>query len=120
MSIKTLLAVAAASAFSAPVLAGPYVGLDTKTKFTGSDYSSTEFTGKIGYSGKVGTSKYFVEGGPVSTAADGSDVETEFFIASGLAFPISDSVGAKASIKYESNDGGDNKYEFKTGLKYSF
>ena len=120
MSIKTLLAVAAASAFSAPVLAGPYVGLDTKTKFTGSDYSSTEFTGKIGYSGKVGTSKYFVEGGPITTAADGSDTETEFFVASGLGFTLSDSVGAKASIKYESNDGGDNKYEFKTGLKYSF
>jgi|TARA_B100001564_G_scaffold63469_1_gene49776 hypothetical protein len=120
MSIKTLLAVAAASAFSAPVLAGPYVGLDTKTKFTGSDYSSTEFTGKIGYSGKVGTSKYFVEGGPITTAADGSDTETEFFVASGLGFALSDSVGAKASIKYESNDGGDNKYEFKTGLKYSF
>ena len=61
--IKSLLAVAAVSAFSAPVLAGPYVGIDTKSKWTGSDYSSTEFTGKIGYEGKVGTSKYFVEGG---------------------------------------------------------
>ena len=118
--IKSLLAVAAVSAFSAPVLAGPYVGIDTKTKFTGSDYSSTEFTGKIGYEGKVGTTKYFVEGGPVTTVADGGDSETEFFIASGVGFPITDSVGAKASIKYESNDGGDNKYEFKTGVKYKF
>ena len=118
--IKSLLAVAAVSAFSAPVLAGPYVGIETKSKWTGSDYSSTEFTGKIGYEGTVGTSKFFVEGGPVTTVADGGDSETEFFIASGVGFPITDSVGAKASIKYESNDGGDNKYEFKTGVKYKF
>ena len=118
--IKSLLAVAAVSAFSAPVLAGPYVGIDTKTKFTGSDYSSTEFTGKIGYEGKVGTTKYFVEGGPITTAPDSGEADTEIFIATGVGFPITDSVGAKASIKYESNEGGDNKYEFKTGLKYKF
>ena len=46
--IKSLLAVAAVSAFSAPVLAGPYVGVDTKSKWTGSDYSSTEFEASIG------------------------------------------------------------------------
>jgi hypothetical protein len=118
--IKSLLAVAAVSAFSAPVLAGPYVGIDTKTKWKGSDYDSTEFEASIGYSGKVGTTKYFVEGGPVTTVEDGKEADTEWFVASGVGFPISDSVGAKASIKYESNDGGDNKYEFKTGLKYSF
>ena len=55
-----------------------------------------------------------------TTVADGGDSETEFFIASGVGFPITDSIGAKASIKYESNDGGDNKYEFKTGVKYKF
>jgi len=48
--IKSLLAVAAVSAFSAPVLAGPYVGIDTKTKWKGSDYDSTEFEASIGYS----------------------------------------------------------------------
>ena len=117
---KSLLAVAAVSAFSAPVLAGPYVGIDTKSKWTGSDYSSTELEASLGYSGKVGTTKYFVEGGPVTEVKDGGDSETEFFIASGVGFPITDSVGAKASIKYESNDGGDNKYEFKTGVKYKF
>ena len=117
---KTIIAVAAVSAFSAPVLAGPYVGIDTKTKFTGSDYGSTEFEGTLGYEGKVGTTKYFVEGGPVTTVADGGEAETEYFLASGIGFPLTDSVGAKASIKYESNEGGDNKYEFKTGLKYKF
>lgn len=118
--IKSLLAVAAVSAFSAPVLAGPYVGFDTKTKFDGSDYDSTEFTASIGYSGKVGTTKYFVEGGPITVAEDGKDTETEFFIASGIGFPITDELGAKIKVKYESNDGKDNKYEVKTGLKYKF
>ena len=118
--IKSLLAVAAVSAFSAPVLAGPYVGVDTKTKFTGSNYSSIEFTGKVGYESTVGATKYFVEGGPITTTPDGGDADTEFFIASGAGFPVTDSVGAKASIKYESNDGGDAKSEIKTGLKYKF
>ena len=117
---KTIIAVAAVSAFSAPVLAGPYVGIDTKSKWTGSDYSSTEFEASIGYEGKVGTTKYFVEGGPVTEVKDGGEAETEYFLASGIGFPLTDSVGAKASIKYESNEGGDNKYEFKTGLKYKF
>ena len=118
--IKSLLAVAAGSAFSAPVLAGPYVGIDTKSKWTGSDYSSTEFEASIGYEGKVGTTKYFVEGGPVTEVKDGGEAETEYFLASGIGFPLTDSIGAKASIKYESNEGGDNKYEVKTGLKYKF
>ena len=117
---KSLLAVAAVSAFSAPVLAGPYVGVDTKTKFTGSNYSSIEFTGKVGYESTVGTTKYFVEGGPITTTPDGGDADTEFFVASGLGFAVTDSVGAKASIKYTSNDGGDAKYEIKSGLKYKF
>ena len=117
---KTIIAVAAVSAFSAPVLAGPYVGVDTKSKWTGSDYSSTEFEASIGYEGKVGTTKYFVEGGPVTEVKDGGEEETEYFLASGIGFPLTDSIGAKASIKYESNEGGDNKYEFKTGLKYKF
>jgi len=88
--IKSLLAVAAVSAFSAPVLAGPYVGIDTKTKWKGSDYDSTEFEASIGYSGKVGTTKYFVEGGPVTTVEDGKEADTEWFVASGVGFPITD------------------------------
>ena len=62
MNIKAILAVAAVTAFSSPVLAGPYVGVDTKSKFTGNNYSATEFTGKIGYAGKLGEggTKYFL------------------------------------------------------------
>ena len=117
---KTIIAVAAASAFSAPVLAGPYLGVDTKSKFTGSDYTSTEFTAKIGYEGSLTSTSYFVEAGPVTTSPDGGDTSTEFFVAGGLGVPITDSIGAKVSLKYESNDGGDNKYELKSGLKYKF
>ena len=40
MNIKAILAVAAVTAFSSPVLAGPYVGVDTKSKFTGNNYGS--------------------------------------------------------------------------------
>ena len=122
MNIKSILAVAAVAAFSSPVLAGPYVGVDTKSKFTGNNYGSTEFTGKIGYAGALGEggTKYFVEGGPHITVADGGDDTTELRINSGLAFALTDSVGAKIGAKFTSNEGGDNKYEFLTGIKYSF
>ena len=122
MNIKSILAVAAVTAFSSPVLAGPYVGVDTKSKFTGNNYGSTEFTGKIGYAGALGEggTKYFVEGGPIITVADGGTETTELRINSGLAFALTDSVGAKVGGKFTSNDGGDNKYEFLTGIKYSF
>ena len=117
---KSLLAVAAVSAFSAPVMAGPYVGIDTKSVFTGSDYTSTEFTGKIGYEGSVGTTSYFVEGGPVTLTPDNGEADTELFLATGVGFPITDSIGASAAFKVETNDGADAEYEFTSGLKYSF
>ena len=117
---KSLIAVAAASAFSTPAFAGFYLGVDTKSTFTGSDYSATEFTGKVGYEGSLTSTSYFVEGGPVTTSPDGGDTSTEFFVAGGLGVPITDSIGAKVSLKYDSNDGGDNKYELKSGLKYKF
>lgn len=120
MNIKSLLAVAAVSAFSTPVFAGPYVGLDTKSIFSGSDYTSSEFTGKIGWQGTIGTSNYFIEGGTFTTAADNGDTDTNLRVATGIAFAVTEKVGVNIGGELKTVDNGDNNYEVVSGVKYSF
>ena len=106
--------------FIPSAIAGPYVS--TKTEFKGNEdgYSKMGNQARIGTTFKVGSLKPYIEAGGGIVSPDGKEADTEWFVASGVGFPITDSVGAKASIKYETNEGGDNKYEFKTGLKYKF
>ena len=132
--IKSTIAAVAAPPFlfAGAAFAGPYVNLEATGSYPEGAYTeggieavvgyegATEFTGKVGYEGSLTSTSYFVEGGPVTTSPDGGDTSTEFFVAGGLGVPITDSIGAKVSLKYESNDGGDNKYELKSGLKYKF
>ena len=47
---KIFLTVAAAT-ISSPVLAGPYVNVETNSSFTGSDYKSTATDIHLGYEG---------------------------------------------------------------------
>ena len=39
--MKKFIVLTAAAAMSSPVLARPYVNVETRSKFTGSDYTST-------------------------------------------------------------------------------
>ena len=47
--MKNFIVLTAAATLSAPVLAGPYVNVETKASYTGSDYTSRATDLHVGY-----------------------------------------------------------------------
>lgn len=113
---KTIFAVAAASAFSAPVLAGPYVNLEVNASLTGSDYTGTTTEAQIGWEGE----NWYVSGGPIVTAADGGDSTTDFIGYLGGSVDVTDAVGVYGEFSVQTAEGSDNGYGVKLGTKYTF
>ena len=113
---KTIFAVAAASAFSAPVLAGPYVNLEVNSSLTGSDYTGTTTDLAIGWEG----SNWFAQGGPVITAADGGESTTDFLGKVGGNVAFNDAVGVYGEFTVQTKETTDNAYGVKLGTRYTF
>ena len=113
---KTIFAVAAASAFSAPVLAGPYVNLEVNSSLTGSDYTGTTTEAQIGWEGE----NWYVSGGPIVTAADGGDSTTDFIGYLGGSVAVTDAVGVYGEFSLQTAETTDNAYGVKLGSKYTF
>ena len=51
--MKKFLLVAAAATLTSPVLARPYVNIESNASYTGSDYKSRATDFHVGYEGKV-------------------------------------------------------------------
>ena len=114
--IKSLLAVAAVSAISAPVKAGPYVNVETVASYSGDDYTglATEF--QIGYEG----SNWYVSGGPIVSSPDNGESSTDFIGYVGGSLDLNESVGAYGEISLLTDETADNAYGVKVGAKYAF
>ena len=76
--MKKLSLAVAATLFSSPVLAGPYVNVETNANYTGSDYTSRATDLHLGYENNLGSLAYYVQGGKTINAADGVDSESNF------------------------------------------
>ena len=113
---KTIFAVAAATAFSAPVLAGPYVNLEVNSSLTGSDYTGTTTEAQIGWEGE----NWYVSGGPITTAPDGGDAGTDFIGYLGGSVDVTEAVGVYGEFSLQTQDDADNAYGVKLGTKYTF
>ena len=113
---KSIIAVAAASAFSAPVLAAPYVNLEVNASLTGSDYTGTTTEAQIGWEGE----NWYVSGGPIVTAADGGDSTTDFIGYLGGNVDVTDAVGVYGEFSLQTAETTDNAYGVKLGTKYTF
>ncbi len=119
---KIALTTLAVSSFAVPAIAGPYVNVETSSKFAGTDYSKTATDFFVGYEGEVGTLDYFIEGGPSVTTPDDGVSETV------PAGKVGFSVKANKHLKvYAGNwllvlkkDGRRLGYGTKAGVKYSF
>ena len=104
---------------AAPALAGPYVNVETPSKFAGTDYSKTSTDFFVGYEGDVGALGYFIEGGPSVTTPDGGVSETVPAGKVGFSVKANDNLKVYGELAASFND-GTNDYGTKAGVKYSF
>ena len=118
--MKKLSLAVAATLFSSPVLAGPYVNVETNADYTGTDYTSRTTDLHIGYENNLGDLAYYIQGGKTINAADGVDSESNFSGKLGGYISATDKFGVYGEVSFSQVEDADNAYGTKLGAKYSF
>ena len=116
---KIALALAATLA-STPAMAGVYVNVESKAKYTGSDYKSTRTDLHIGYEGKAGQLGYYIQGGPALQAADGVDGTTDFSGKGGVKIAATEKLDVYGEVSFVTDETTDTAYGTKIGAKFKF
>jgi len=118
--MKKLSLAVAATLFSSPVLAGPYVNVETNADYTGSDYTSRATDLHIGYENNLGSLAYYIQGGKTINAADGVDSESNFSGKLGGSISATDKLGLYGEVSFAQVEDADNNFGTKLGAKFSF
>ena len=118
--MKKITLALAATLFSSPVLAGPYVNVETNANYTGSNYESRSTDLHLGYENNLGDFAYYVQGGKTINAADGVDSESNFSGKLGGSISATDKLGVYGEVSFSQVEDADNNYSTKLGAKYSF
>ena len=118
--MKKITLALAATLFSSPVLAGPYVNVETNADYTGSDYQSRATDLHIGYENELGSLAYYVQGGKTINAADGVDSDSNFSGKLGASVSATEKLGLYGEVSFSQVEDADNTYGTKLGAKYSF
>ena len=118
--MKKISLAIAATLFSSPVLAGPYVNVESNANYTGTDYTSRATDLHIGYENNLGSLAYYVQGGKTINAADGVDSESNFSGKLGASVSATDKLGLYGEVSFAQVEDADNNYATKLGAKYSF
>ena len=118
--MKKVTLALAATLFSSPVLAGPYVNVETNADYTGSDYTSRATDLHIGYENELGSLAYYVQGGKTINAADGVDSDSNFSGKLGASVSATEKLGLYGEVSFAQVEDADNTYGTKLGAKYSF
>ena len=118
--MKKISLALAASLFSSPVLAGPYVNVETNANYTGSDYTSRATDLHIGYENTAGIVDWYVQGGKTINAVDGADGDSNFSGKLGGSVSASEKLGLYGELSFANVEDADNTYGTKLGAKYSF
>ena len=119
---KIFLTVAAAT-LSAPVLAGPYVNVETNASYAGSDYKSRATDLHIGYENKLGSLDWYIQGGQTLNSVDGvDDSESNFSGKFGGSVAATDKIKVYGELAFSNffDEETTNSYGTKLGAKYSF
>tara|TARA_R100000278_G_scaffold30713_1_gene28364 strand:- start:124 stop:477 length:354 start_codon:yes stop_codon:yes gene_type:complete len=114
------LIVLAVAAVSSPVLAGPYVNVETNSSFTGSDYKSTATDLHLGWEGEAKDLSYYIQGGKTLNVADGADSTSNWSGKTGASFPVSDKLGIYGELSFSQVEDADNNWGTKLGTKFTF
>tara|TARA_R100000353_G_scaffold13724_1_gene13796 strand:- start:160 stop:516 length:357 start_codon:yes stop_codon:yes gene_type:complete len=118
--MKKILLIVAAAAISSPVLAGPYVNLETKAKYTGSDYKSRGTDLHVGYENKINDLAWYIQGGQTLNSIDGGDSDSNWSGKTGAKLPVTDKLKVYGELSFSQVEGSDNSWGTKLGTKYSF
>ena len=118
--MKSIALALLASTFAVPAFAGPYVNVETKAKYTGSDYKSRVTDLHVGYENKLNDLAYYIQGGTSINAADGVDSESNFSGKLGAKLPVTDKIKLNGEVSFAQVEDADNTYGTKLGIKYSF
>ena len=118
--MKKISLAIAATLFSSPVLAGPYVNVESNSSYTGSDYKSRTTDLHIGYENNLGNLAYYIQGGPAINATDGVDTESNLSGKLGGCISATDKLGLYGEVSFSQVKDADNTYGTKLGAKYSF
>ena len=122
--MKTLFISTASILFAAPVLAGPYVNVESNSGFSSGDYTSTLVEKHVGYEGELGESAtWFVQGGPALEFNDASGTESKVSGKVGTTVALTEKVNAYGEFAVVSDDSWDiseSDLGLKAGFKYTF
>ena len=118
--MKKITLALAASLFSAPVMAGPYVNVETNANYTGSDYTSRATDLHVGYEGKIKDLAYYIQGGKTLNSADGADSNSNWSGKTGASFPVSEKLKVYGELSFAQVEGADNNWGTKLGTKFTF
>ena len=118
--MKKILLLVAAAAISSPVLARPYVNVETRAKYTGNDYTSRATDLHVGYESKVKDLAWYVQGGKTLNAADGSESDSNWSGKTGAKLPVTDKLKVYGELSFSQVEDADNNWGTKLGTKFTF
>ena len=120
--MKKITLAIAASLFSVPAIAGPYVNVESNASYTGSDYQSRATDLHVGYENSIGVFDWYAQGGKTINAADGVDSDSAWSGKFGGSVAATDKLGVYGEVSFNNvfDDDTDNTYGTKIGAKYSF
>ena len=120
--MKKITLAIAASLFSVPAIAGPYVNVESNASYTGSDYQSRATDLHVGYENSVGVFDWYAQGGKTINAVDGVDSDSNWSGKVGGSVAATDKLGVYGEVAFSNvfDEDTDNSYGTKIGAKYSF
>ena len=118
--MKKIILTVAAATLSSPVLAGPYVNVETNSSFTGSDYKSTATDLHLGFEGEANDLAWYIQGGKTINTADGSESDSNWSGKTGAKLPVTDKLGIYGELSFAQVEGADNNWGTKLGTKFTF
>ena len=118
--MKKIILTVAAATLSSPVLAGPYVNVESNSSFTGSDYKSTATDIHLGFEGEANDLAWYIQGGKTVNAADGADSDSNWSGKTGANFPVTGKLNVYGELSFSQVEDADNNWGTKLGTKFTF
>ena len=120
--MKKITLAIAATLFSVPAIAGPYVNVESNASYTGSDYTSRATDLHVGYENTLGSLDWYVQGGKTINAADGVDSDSNWSGKFGGSVAATERLGVYGEVSFANifDEDTDNTYGTQLGAKFNF